>query len=191
RAGAGPGRGVGVRGDCAEPRCGRRHPRLAAPRSRPDRVARDLRAADLADPVLPVPVRRQRVVSGFSRNSVASGFSRNPYLPASAANHLVRGCSRILSSAFAADPMHSRRFSYIDVLLLLMTIIWGTNYSIVKRAFLQMDAQAFNAARMVIASAVFLAIIGAGRVRARARRAAPATGVSSIFVTPDPITRHD
>jgi drug/metabolite transporter (DMT)-like permease len=87
--------------------------------------------------------------------------------------------------------MHSRRFSYIDVLLLLMTIIWGTNYSIVKRAFLQMDPQAFNAARMVIASAVFLAIIGAGRVRARARQAAPVTGVASIFVTPDPITRHD
>ena len=53
----------------------------------------------------------------------------------------------------------------IDVLLLLMTIIWGTNYSIVKRAFLQMDPQAFNAARMMIGSAVFLAVIVAVRRR--------------------------
>jgi drug/metabolite transporter (DMT)-like permease len=47
----------------------------------------------------------------------------------------------------------------IDALLLLMAIIWGTNYSVVKFAFLEMDPQAFNAIRMVIASAVFLGII--------------------------------
>jgi drug/metabolite transporter (DMT)-like permease len=85
--------------------------------------------------------------------------------------------------------MRPSRFASIDVLLLLMTLIWGTNYSIVKRAFLQMDAQAFNAGRMVLASAVFLAIIGA--VRLRARRAPLQGGLASIFVTPAPITRHD
>jgi drug/metabolite transporter (DMT)-like permease len=82
-----------------------------------------------------------------------------------------------------------RRLSLTDVLLLLMTIIWGTNYSIVKQAFLQVDAQAFNAARMLIASAVFLAIIAA--VRARTARAPMTSGLSSIFVTPAPITRGD
>ena len=45
----------------------------------------------------------------------------------------------------------------IDLLLLLMAVIWGTNYSIVKFAFQELDPQAFNAARMAIASAVFLA----------------------------------
>ena len=69
-----------------------------------------------------------------------------------------------------------------------MTIIWGTNYSIVKRAFVVMDAQAFNALRMIVASAVFLTIIAVVH-RRRVRLGATATG--SIFVTPDPITRHD
>ena len=82
--------------------------------------------------------------------------------------------------------MPSRRFSLIDVLLLLMTIIWGTNYSIVKRAFLQIDAQAFNAGRMGLASIIFLGIIVA--VRARGASSAP---LSSIVVTPAPITRRD
>ena len=57
----------------------------------------------------------------------------------------------------------------IDALLLLMTLIWGTNYSIVKNAFAEMDAQAFNAMRMVIASAVFLAVI----LLVRSRRPSP------------------
>ena len=40
-----------------------------------------------------------------------------------------------------------------------MTLIWGTNYSIVKAAFREIDPQAFNASRMAIASVVFLGII--------------------------------
>lgn len=73
--------------------------------------------------------------------------------------------------------------SRIDALLLLMAIIWGTNYSIVKFAFLEIEPQAFNAIRMVVASAVFLWIIFAlkpGRGAAR-----------SIFHTPEPVTRRD
>ena len=69
-----------------------------------------------------------------------------------------------------------------------MTFIWGTNYSIVKRTLLVIDAQAFNAVRMAAASAVFLTIIAVVH-RRRVRLGASATG--SIFVTPDPITRHD
>jgi drug/metabolite transporter (DMT)-like permease len=79
----------------------------------------------------------------------------------------------------------SRRFSSIDVLLLLMTLIWGTNYSIVKHAFTEIAPQAFNAMRMLIASAMFLTIILAVRQRNLPGRAA------SIFYTPDPITRRD
>ncbi len=63
--------------------------------------------------------------------------------------------------------MTSRRISSIDALLLLMTIIWGTNYSIVKTAFQQIDPQAFNALRMIIASMTFLVIIADGQAHAR------------------------
>ena len=81
--------------------------------------------------------------------------------------------------------MTSRRIPLIDALLLLMTIIWGTNYSIVKTAFQQIDPQAFNAMRMVIASCTFLVTIALAR-RMRARGP-----LGSIFVTPAPITSRD
>ncbi len=75
----------------------------------------------------------------------------------------------------------------IDLLLLLMAVIWGTNYSIVKYAFQEVDPQAFNAARMVIASAAFLGVIGVLRVR----RSATAAGMDSIFRTPTRLTGRD
>lgn len=86
----------------------------------------------------------------------------------------------------------------IDALLLLMSVIWGTNYSIVKSAFRKIDPQAFNALRMIIASTVFLLII-AGIRRAAPRAPAPersapeadADGVAAIFHTPSAITRRD
>ena len=56
----------------------------------------------------------------------------------------------------------------IDLLLLLMAVIWGTNYSIVKHAFREIDPQAFNALRMSIASLIFLAVILGVRARASA-----------------------
>jgi drug/metabolite transporter (DMT)-like permease len=63
-----------------------------------------------------------------------------------------------------------------------MALIWGTNYSIVKSAFREIDPQAFNAVRMVIASTAFLSVIALLRVRpAGARRS---RGVDSIFLTP-------
>lgn len=75
-----------------------------------------------------------------------------------------------------------------------MTLIWGTNYSIVKNAFAEIDPQAFNALRMVIASSVFLAIIVAVRrfrdARA-ARGAAPASNLFDIFYSPAAITGRD
>ena len=83
--------------------------------------------------------------------------------------------------------------SAIDALLLLMTLIWGTNYSIVKSAFAELDAQAFNAARMILGSLVFLAIIVAIR-RMPSRLAdgpADSEGIAGIFYNPTPITRRD
>ena len=68
-----------------------------------------------------------------------------------------------------------------DFLLLLMTLIWGTNFSVVKPAFRELDPQAFNAVRMIIATAVFLAIM----------KLVPRWTASDIFSTPAPITRRD
>lgn len=82
-------------------------------------------------------------------------------------------------------PSAPRRTHRIDALLLLMAVIWGTNYSIVKSAFNEVDPQAFNAVRMTIASAVFLAIMAVSRAAGRA------TTDASIFRTPAPITARD
>jgi drug/metabolite transporter (DMT)-like permease len=69
-----------------------------------------------------------------------------------------------------------------------MAVIWGTNYAIIKSAFQQLDPHAFNAARMAIASGVFLAIIGLLRLR---RAPAPAHDLDSVFRTPTRMTRRD
>jgi drug/metabolite transporter (DMT)-like permease len=89
-----------------------------------------------------------------------------------------------------------QRFSPIDALLFLMVLIWGTNYSIVKRAFLEIDPQAFNAVRMAIASSVFLIIIVAIHRMRGGRGAARSSGpdghgVVSIWHTPAAITSRD
>ena len=69
-----------------------------------------------------------------------------------------------------------------------MAVIWGTNYSIVKSAFEEIDPQAFNALRMLIASTVFLVVIV---VMNRAVRRTGDAGVNSIFHTPAALTRRD
>src|SRR3982750_3831607 len=73
-----------------------------------------------------------------------------------------------------------------------MTIIWGTNYALVKSAFPEFDPQAFNAIRLVEASAV---MVGANLLVRRARprgQGADAGGeIASIFHTPAPVTRAD
>jgi drug/metabolite transporter (DMT)-like permease len=74
----------------------------------------------------------------------------------------------------------------IDALLVLMVVIWGVNYSVIKVAFEEIPPQPFNALRLAIASAVFYAGIRAARSHA-ARDARP----SSIFYTEHPLTRAD
>jgi drug/metabolite transporter (DMT)-like permease len=69
-----------------------------------------------------------------------------------------------------------------------MVLIWGANYSVIKRAFEEIPAQAFNAMRLVLASAVFLTAIFWIRRRA-ARR--PATRISSAFYSAAPLTARD
>jgi drug/metabolite transporter (DMT)-like permease len=49
--------------------------------------------------------------------------------------------------------------SRLDALLLLTTLIWGSNFTVIKSAFRELDPRAFNALRLVLASATFLAVI--------------------------------
>jgi drug/metabolite transporter (DMT)-like permease len=77
--------------------------------------------------------------------------------------------------------------SRIDALLVLMSVIWGTNYAVVKSAFREVDPQAFNAVRMSIASLVFLTIITVLQVRPV--RATDSIG--SVFQTPTRMTGRD
>jgi drug/metabolite transporter (DMT)-like permease len=62
-----------------------------------------------------------------------------------------------------------------------MVLIWGTNFSIAKYAFREMNPQAFNAVRMVIASGIFLSLM----------KWMPHRSASDIFYTPERITRSD
>ena len=50
-------------------------------------------------------------------------------------------------------------FTPFDGLLLLMVLIWGANYSVVKSAIREIPPQAFNVLRMGVASAVFTAAL--------------------------------
>lgn len=75
----------------------------------------------------------------------------------------------------------------IDAALVGMVLIWGINYSVIKRAFAEIPPQPFNAIRMVIAAGTFMAAITYARRRARAR----GTAVSSVFFTPTPIDARD
>jgi drug/metabolite transporter (DMT)-like permease len=56
------------------------------------------------------------------------------------------------------------RESSLDGALLVMALIWGTNYAIVKSSFQQIDPQAFNALRLILASSV---LVFTSRVAAR------------------------
>ena len=75
----------------------------------------------------------------------------------------------------------------MDALLLLMVFIWGSNYSLLKRAFAELPPQAFNTVRLGVASLVFLALIRWTRWRSRR---APGS-LPSVFYTDHALTRRD
>ena len=77
--------------------------------------------------------------------------------------------------------------SRIDALLVLMVLIWGANFSVIKRAFLEIPPQPFNALRLVVAALVFLAAIVWARRRARDTPGQ----VSSVVYTANDVTRRD
>ncbi len=77
----------------------------------------------------------------------------------------------------------------VDLSLLLVTLIWGSNFAVIKSAFRELDPVAFNALRLIVASSVFLGLIaGVGRWR-------PDAGDPPVwwrfFYTAAPLSRRD
>jgi drug/metabolite transporter (DMT)-like permease len=66
----------------------------------------------------------------------------------------------------------------LDLLLLLMILIWGSNFSVVKYALRDFPEIPFNALRLMLASAVFLVAIAIVRARARTGLRPPEPPVS-------------
>ena len=79
------------------------------------------------------------------------------------------------------------RVTAVDALLVLMVVIWGVNYSVIKLAFAEIPPQPFNALRMSLASVVFLAAIRLARRRARVAGAQ----LSPALYTPHELTARD
>ena len=59
------------------------------------------------------------------------------------------------------------KFTVLDSLLLLMILIWGSNFSIVKMALRDFPEIPFNVMRMIVGTTVFLTVIAATPARAR------------------------
>jgi drug/metabolite transporter (DMT)-like permease len=62
-----------------------------------------------------------------------------------------------------------------------MTIIWGSNFTVIKTAVRELDGQAFNAIRMVVASVAFLVVMAAAR-------RLPAGAAHNAFYSPARVT---
>jgi drug/metabolite transporter (DMT)-like permease len=58
------------------------------------------------------------------------------------------------------EPPQRTRFLALDALLLLMVLIWGANFSVVKVAFSEIPEFGFNAIRLLGASLVFFLALG-------------------------------
>src|SRR4051812_1642488 len=61
--------------------------------------------------------------------------------------------------AYPPRPAVKVRFSRLDALLVAMTVIWGSNYSLIKSALADIPPLAFNGVRLALASTIFLAAI--------------------------------
>ena len=64
-------------------------------------------------------------------------------------------------TGLARPPVPARRFPLapIDALVVLSTLVWGANYTIVKSALRQIPELSFNALRLGIASALFVGVL--------------------------------
>src|SRR5262245_18353194 len=73
-----------------------------------------------------------------------------------------RGASATVSLYSSPPPSGILKLPVLDLLLLLMVVIWGANFSVIKLALRDFPEIPFNALRLLMASAVFLTAIAAG-----------------------------
>ncbi|MCG3158651.1 MAG: putative amino-acid metabolite efflux pump [bacterium] len=81
---------------------------------------------------------------------------------------------------------HSSLASHMtELLLLLVILIWGTNYAIIKASLRQFSPLAFNAVRFVLSSALLLLLALRRRLdlRVTLQEAAPIAGLSLLYIT--------
>src|SRR6185503_6070878 len=63
----------------------------------------------------------------------------------------------------AEDPSRSTAFTSTDLLLFLMALIWGSNFTVIKYALEDLQPLSFNALRFTLASlAMLLVAIASG-----------------------------
>jgi len=77
----------------------------------------------------------------------------------------------------------------VDALLVLVSLIWGTNFTVIKSAFREMEPAAFNALRLVLGSVTFLLAIAVVQRLTSNRPDAPRW--QSILRTSAPLTPRD
>ncbi len=75
------------------------------------------------------------------------------------------------ATAIAAPPARSRGLTGTDGLLVLMTLIWGINYIVIKASFTVFTPLSFNAVRFTVAVAAVAAIAWALKARRPPRAA--------------------
>ncbi len=78
----------------------------------------------------------------------------------------------------------ARRLPFLqpmDLLLVLMVVIWGANYTVVKAILRDLPPAAFNAVRLSVASIVFLALMSTSTL---IRRGAPRARTALVDLTP-------
>jgi drug/metabolite transporter (DMT)-like permease len=82
--------------------------------------------------------------------------------------------------AGARPPVPARRFPLapIDALVVLVTLVWGANYAVVKTALREIPELSFNALRLGIASLLFMAVLAVYPAASRARAGASGAGVA-------------
>lgn len=82
------------------------------------------------------------------------------------------------ASARPPDPARGFPLAPIDGLVILVTLVWGANYAIVKVALREIPELSFNALRLGIASLLFLSVLAVYPAASRARGAASGADVA-------------
>ena len=94
-------------------------------------------------------------------------------------------------AALPPVPARRRPLAPFDALVLLTTLVWGSNYTIVKTALRQIPEFGFNALRLVIASTLFMAVLAVYPGRDASARGETRRANRRLFPTARPFSRRE